>query len=60
MGDGFIITAAEAQALLARAEANYRDVVRPYIIGDDIADDPKQAPRRWIIDFAQMPLESCG
>lgn len=60
VGDGFIITAVEAFSLLDRAEAKYREVVRPYIIGDDIAEDPKQAPRRWIIDFAQMPLETAA
>jgi hypothetical protein len=58
VGDGFIITPEEAQALLARADANYRDVVRPYLISEDIADDARQQPRRWIIDFAQMPLEA--
>ena len=56
-GAGFVLTKAEAQALLARSDANYRDVVRPYLDGDDIVDDPKQAPRRWIIDFAKLPLE---
>jgi len=47
----------KAQALLSRSDANYREVVRPYLDGDDIAEDPKQAPRRWIIDFAKLPLE---
>ena len=58
VGDGFIITAEEAQVLLARTDAAYRDVVRPYLTGEDIADDPQQRPRRWIIDFAQLPLEA--
>ncbi|MFI0791190.1 DNA methyltransferase [Micromonospora rubida] len=58
LGDGFIITADEADALIRRTEANYREVVRPYLIGEDVADDPAQAPRRWIIDFAQRPLEA--
>ena len=54
---GFIISKDEAQALLKRTDAIYRDVVRPYIIGEDIADSPRQEPSRWIIDFAQMKLE---
>ncbi len=58
VGDGFILTEAEAESLLARPEARYRDVVRPYIIGDDIAEDSNQRPRRFIIDFAQYPLEA--
>jgi len=57
VGDGFILTAEEAAALHARTEADYRAVVRPYLIGDDIVEDPRQHPRRWVIDFAQLPLE---
>jgi hypothetical protein len=57
VGKGFILPAEEAQALLALADADYRDVVRPYLTGDDIAEDPGQEPRRWIIDFGQLPLE---
>ncbi|TNH25095.1 class I SAM-dependent DNA methyltransferase [Micromonospora orduensis] len=58
VGDGFIITEQEASRLLAAKEATYRDVVRPYLVGDDIADEPTQRPRRWVIDFAQRPLEA--
>jgi hypothetical protein len=58
VGDGFIVTGDEAASLLARTDANYRDVVRPYLVGDDITEDPAQRPRRWIIDFAQLPLEA--
>lgn len=58
VGDGFIITTQEAQKLLRQTDANYRDVVRPYLIGEDITENPRQEPRRWIIDFAQKPLEA--
>lgn len=57
VGDGFILSADEALALRARTDADYTRVVRPYLTGDDIAEDPLQGPRRWIIDFAVMPLE---
>ncbi len=57
-GAGFLLPQEEAEALLRRTDAAYREVVRPYLTGEDLADDPKQAPRRWIIDFAQMPLEA--
>ena len=57
-GAGFVITEDEAQAMLARTTVNYRDVVRPYLTGDDITEHPKQEPRRWIIDFAHLPLET--
>jgi hypothetical protein len=42
---------------LRREEADYGAVVRPYLIGDDIAEDPQQRPRRWIIDFGARSLE---
>ncbi len=57
VGD-FIISEDEALSLLQRREAGYRVVVRPYIVSEDIADDPGQRPRRWVIDFAQQPLET--
>lgn len=57
VGEGFLLTTEEAEALLARGEADYRDVVRPYLIGKDITEDPHQHPRRWIIDFATRTLE---
>ena len=60
VGAGFIITESEAQELLARRDAEYRDVVRPYLVGEDIADDVGQRPSRWIIDFAQRPLEEAA
>lgn len=56
-GRGFVIDDAEARELLARPDADYSQVVRRYLIGEDIAEDPAQGPRRWIIDFETMPLE---
>jgi hypothetical protein len=55
--EGFVILEAEAKALLNRTDANYREVVRPYLDSDDITEDPGQQPRRWVIDFGQLPLE---
>jgi hypothetical protein len=59
-GAGFILDREEALSLLARPEASYKDVLRPYLIGDDIVDDPEQKPRRWIIDFEKKPLEEAA
>jgi hypothetical protein len=58
VGDGFILDKTEAQALLQRSDANYRDVVRPYLDSDDIVEDPQQEARRWVIDFGKMKLET--
>jgi hypothetical protein len=59
-GRGFVLTPNEAEHLLGLRDADYRVVVRPYLVGDDIAKDPAQAPRRWIIDFATMTLEEAA
>ena len=53
----FYLSIDEAEAVLARSEANYNDVVRPYLNGDDITDDPEQRPRRFVVDFGFRSLE---
>ena len=57
VGKGFVLTPDEARQLLADGRAPYEQVVRPYLIGDDIANDVTQCPSRWIIDFGWMTLE---
>ncbi len=52
-GMGFIIDADEAAELLDEQSRDYADVVRRYLIGDDLVHDPAQAPTRWIIDFGR-------
>jgi hypothetical protein len=32
-------------------------VIRPYLAGEDIANDPRQLPSRFIVDFGTRPLE---
>jgi hypothetical protein len=53
----FYLEPEEAEGILARDDANYSEVVRPYLIGDDITEEPEQQPRRFIIDFGFMALE---
>ena len=55
--EGYIIDRATAVALLKRAEADYKRVVRPYLTGDDIAGVPGSEPSRWAIDFGALSLE---
>ena len=57
VGAGFVLNNETAQWLLGRTEANYADVIRPYLVSDDLADRPNQQPSRWIIDFGAKPLE---
>lgn len=45
-----------AERLLAR-DPRYAEVVRPYLVGDDIAKRPDQSPLRYIIDFGTMTLQ---
>ncbi len=54
---GLILEVDEARSLLKRTNAEYSRVVRPYLIGRDIANDPQQHPTRYIIDFGFMALE---
>lgn len=59
-GANFYLDAAEAGSLLSRRDARYSDVVRPYLIGDDIAEHPEQLPRRFVIDFGYGSLEEAS
>jgi hypothetical protein len=56
-GAKYDITLEHAQELLVRPEANYDEVVQPYLSGMDITSTVHQQPSRYVIDFAQMPLE---
>ena len=55
-GKGFILHPAEAWLIL-ETDPRYRDVIRPYLVGDDIANGLRQEPSRLIVDFGVMPLE---
>jgi hypothetical protein len=57
VGKGFLLDRTEAEALLALSDAPYRDVVRPYLVGEDIANAPDQRPTRYVIDFGLRPLQ---
>ncbi len=52
-GDGFILSASEAEVLL-QEDTSYRKVVKPYLIGRELNDDPDCRPARFIIDFTGM------
>ena len=43
-GGDFYLPADEAGDLLAIGDARYAEVVRPYLVGDDITDDPAHDP----------------
>lgn len=56
LGMGFVLSAMEAEALLA-ASATNSDVVRPYLVGEDLNQRPDGSPARWVIDFKDWPEE---
>lgn len=56
-GMGFVITPDEAKTLIASGGDSYRDVVAPFINGEDMVRRQHQDPSRWVIDFADFPLE---
>jgi hypothetical protein len=50
LGKGFVLTPEEAEALIAKDPRN-KDVLFPYLNGDDLNNDPEQKPSRWVINF---------
>ena len=58
LGKGFVLEPQEAEALIRKNPKN-RDVVFPYLNGDDLNSNPDQSPSRWVINFFDWPEEKC-
>ena len=56
LGSGFLLTLQEAAILIDKDPRN-RDVLFPYLSGEDLNTRPDQSPSRWVIDFHGWPLE---
>lgn len=56
LGMGFILTPKEAQALIDKNPKN-KDVLFPYLNGEDLNSRPDQSPSRWVINFFDWPLD---
>jgi hypothetical protein len=50
LGKGFVLTPEEAEALITKDPRN-KEVLFPYLNGDDLNNDPEQKPSRWVINF---------
>lgn len=50
LGKGFVLEPAEAKTLIDKDPRN-RDVLFPYLNGEDLNNDPDQCPSRWVINF---------
>ncbi|HOE94060.1 MAG TPA: N-6 DNA methylase, partial [Candidatus Cryptobacteroides sp.] len=55
LGKGFVLEPAEAEVLIARNPKN-RDVLFPYLNGEDLNSRSDQSPSRWVINFYDWPL----
>jgi hypothetical protein len=55
LGMGFIMAPQQAEALIAKDPKN-KDVLFPYLNGDDLNSNPDQSPSRWVINFFDWPL----
>lgn len=55
LGKGFVLEPEIAKELIDKSSKN-KDVLFPYLIGDDINNNPEQKPGRWVINFHDWPL----
>jgi hypothetical protein len=56
LGKGFVLQPEEAEALITKDPRN-REVIFPYLNGDDLNNSPDQSPSRWVINFFDWPEE---
>lgn len=58
LGKGFILEPCEAKALIEKNPKN-KDVLFPYLNGDDLNNNPDQSPSRWVINFFDWDKDYC-
>ena len=58
LGKGFILEPGEAEALIAKNPKN-KDVLFPYLNGEDLNTNPDQSPSRWVINFFNWDEDFC-
>jgi hypothetical protein len=56
LGMGFVLTPEEVERLITKDPHN-RDVLFPYLNGEDLNSRPDQSPSRWVINFFDWPLD---
>ncbi len=56
LGMGFVLAPEEAQALIQKDQRN-KEVLFPYLNGQDLNSSPDQSPSRWVINFRDWPLD---
>lgn len=58
LGMGFVLEPHEACSLIEKNPKN-KDVLFPYLNGEDINTNPEQSPSRWVINFFDWTEEKC-
>ena len=56
LGMGFVLEPDEAKTLIEK-DARNKDVLFPYLNGEDLNSRPDQSPSRWVINFHDWPEE---
>jgi hypothetical protein len=56
LGSGFFLLPEEAMRLI-EMDARYKDVLFPYLNGEDLNSLPDQVSVRWVISFFDWPIE---
>lgn len=55
-GIGFVLSAEESNSLVQLNPRN-QNVIRPYLVGEDVNSRPDQSPSRFVIDFTGFSIE---
>jgi hypothetical protein len=55
LGIGFLLSIEEAHVMITK-DARNKDVLFPFLNGEDLNSDPLQSPSRWVINFFDWPL----
>ena len=57
VGMGFVMTPEEAQALIEK-NPHHKDVLFPYLVGQDVNNNFDQSSSRWVINFHDWMLDA--
>lgn len=55
LGKGFVISDEVAKEMVG-LHSKYKDVIYPYLVGQELNIDPCHEPSKWIINFRDWPL----
>ena len=56
LGKGFVVSESQAQSLI-QANPRNKNVLFPYLRGEDFTSHPVQHPSTWVINFFDWPLQ---